>query len=159
MPRYYTIPIVGLTGLEANTNPFFQLATPATMGIEVVSFRLGQRDSETSVQVALQPARRTTASTLPTASNIRRLNPNDAASLLASSTTTNAQGLATAVGTLDHVLGGWPFNILGEGLVWRPLRDEERIILDLSEFVTWSFLAVPPAGLTFDGECVVKELI
>ena len=153
MAREYAFVISSLTSLT--TVPFAQLATPATTGIEIISFELYQETSETSQQEVIQIARRTTASTLPTSTTPRQLKQNDPASLLTGSTTTNAQGVASATGTLDYVLYKIAFNVLN-GLVWIPVP-EARITMKPSSFLTFSFPTAPAAN-TWSGVIVFREL-
>lgn len=125
--RVYVFVISGLTGLTAV--PFAQLATPATTGIEILRIELGQETSETSQQEAISITRRSTASTLPTATTLVALNQRDPATLLAATTTTNAQGVASVTGTIGNVLGRYCFNALN-GLLWVP-TPEERITMEI----------------------------
>ena len=153
MGRPYSFPIIALTGLT--TTPFAQLATPATVSIEILGVELFQETSETSQQEVIQIARRTTASTLPTATTPRQLRQNDPASLLTGSTTTNAQGVATGTGTLDYVITRLAFNVLN-GLIWIPVP-ELRITMKPSSFLTLSFPTAPAAN-TWSGAIYFQEL-
>src|SRR5436853_6136731 len=116
MAGMYYLPILGLTGLTAV--PFAQIATPATMGIEIMEIWLGQETSETVQQEVLSLCRRSTASTLPTATTPVTNGDDGGTSLLTGSTTTNATGIATVTGTLiTNSTLRFPLNALG-GLLY-----------------------------------------
>ncbi len=143
MPRSYVLPISALTSLTAV--PFAQLATPATTGITIFGIELGQETSETSQQEVLQLNRRTTASTLPTSTTPLKLGgPNDPASLLTGSTTTNATGIASASGTTGNIIILPPFNVLN-GFLWYPPQ-EGRVIVPPSSFIVLEFKTAPAAN-------------
>lgn len=151
MSREYSIPIIALASLT--TTPFFQIATPATTTVEIFEIVLGQETSETSQQEAISLARRSTASTLPTAQTGIALAENDGATLLASSTTTNAQGIASVTGTLTSTPLRWTFNALG-GLIYvfqTPFK------IKPSGFVTLQFITAPAAN-TWSGFVLYREL-
>jgi hypothetical protein len=142
MPRRYTFIISGLTGLTAV--PFAQLVAPATTGIRILQIFLGQEASEVSQQEVLTVMRRSTASTLPTATTPVALDENDPASLLTGSTTTNAQGIATVTGTAGNILRRIPFNALN-GYDWLP-TPESQIKVKPSGFLTLQFPTAPAAN-------------
>ena len=151
--RTYTLVFAGLTGLTAV--PFLQLATPATTGIELLAVEITQEASATSAQAVMSIMRRTTASTLPTATAPLALNQNDPPSLLTSSTTTNAVGVATVNGTAGNVLVRLGFNVLN-GLFWYPVP-EQRITVAPSSFLTLQFPTAPAAD-TWSGQVYFREL-
>lgn len=146
----YVFPISGLTSLTAV--PFAQLATPATTGIEVLCIELGQETSETSQQEQLQLNRRTTASTLPTATTPLKTDPNDQASKLTGSTTTNAAGIASAQGTDGDIILLPSFNVLNSFL-WVP---SARLIVPPSSFLCLQFKTAPAAA-TWSGAIWFRE--
>lgn len=143
--------ILPFTVTSPTTAPFLQLATPATCGLVVVEFVLGQEASETSEQCVVTVQRRTTASTLPTAAAIGTLNAPAPAPRLASSTTTNAYGVASATGTAttNGLLDQYCFNTL-TGLLVVPVP-LAVFGMDVSQFLTFQFKAAPTAGLVFTG--------
>lgn len=149
MAREFAIPIISLASLTAV--PFLQLATPATTGIEIYEINLGQETSETNQQEIITLARRSTASTLPTAQTGIGLSAGDT-TLLASSTTTNAQGIATVTGTLTSTPLRLPFNALG-GLFY---AFQVPFKLAPSLFVTLQF-ATAPAANTWSGFVLYRE--
>ena len=151
----FGLPIAALTALTAV--PFAQLATPATVSIEIVAIELGQETSETSQQEILTLTHRSSASTLPTSTTPV---PTDwravaIASLLTGSTTTNAIGIATVTGTLVDTLQLPPFNVLN-GLLWYPPSDM-RPQLAPSRFLTLQFKTAPAAN-TWSGMIYFREL-
>ena len=146
----YWLPISALTSLTAV--PFVQLATPATTGIEILAIELGQETSETSQQEQLQLNRRTTASTLPTSTTPLKTDPNDQASKLTGSTTTNATGIASASGTTGEILLLPSFNVLN-GFIWRP---PAILIVPPSSFITLEFKTAPAAA-TWSGAVWFRE--
>lgn len=150
MAREYVFPIVALTSLTGV--PFAQLSTPATTGIEIVCIELGQETSETSQQEVVQLNRRTTASTLPTSTTPLKMDPNDPASLLTGSTTTNAAGIASASGTTGNIIILPPWNVLN-GLVWMPPL---KLIVPPSSFLCLEFRTAPAAN-TFSGCIYFRE--
>lgn len=151
--RTYSFVIAGLTSLTGV--PFAQIATPATCAFEIVSFELGQETSETSQQEVISIMRRSTASTLPTATTWVALNQRDPATSLAATTTTNAQGIATVTGTAGNVLRRLTFNVLN-GCLWVP-TPAETIIMEPSAFLTFQFVTAPAAN-TWSGTIVGREL-
>lgn len=136
----YILPISALTSLTAV--PFAQLATPSTTGIEVLAIELGQETSETSQQEQLQLNRRTTASTLPTSTTPLKTDPNDQASKLTGSTTTNATGIASVSGTTGDIILLPSFNVLN-GFIWRP---PARLLVPPSSFIVLEFKTAPAAN-------------
>jgi hypothetical protein len=146
----YWLPISGLSGLTAV--PFAQLATPATTGIEILGIELGQETSETSQQEQLQLNRRTTASTLPTSTTPNKTDPNDQASKLTGSTTTNATGIASASGTTGDILLLPSFNVLNS-FVWSPMA---RLFVPPSSFIVLEFKTAPAAN-TWSGAIYFRE--
>lgn len=146
----FILPISGLTSLTAV--PFAQLATPATTGIEILGIELGQETSETSQQEQLQLNRRTTASTLPTSTTPLKTDPNDQASKLTGSTTTNATGIATVSGTTGDIILLPAFNVLN-GFIWSPLA---RLFVPPSSFIVLEFKTAPAAN-TFSGAIYFRE--
>lgn len=146
----YWLPISALASLTAV--PFAQLATPATTGIEILCIEIGQELSETNNQEVLQLNRRTTASTLPTSTTPLLTSPNDQASKLTGSTTTNATGIATGSGTTGNILILPPFGTLN-GFVWIP---PVRFIVIPSAFVTLEFKTAPAAA-TWSGSIYFRE--
>ena len=151
--RIYSFPITSLTSLTAV--PFAQISCPSTMAVEIMGFYLGQETSETSQQEIITITRRSTASTLPTATTPFALNELDPVSLLTGSTTTNAAGIATVTGTIGNVLKRLCFNALN-GCFWLPPA-EERITVKPSGFLTFQFLTAPAAN-TWSGEIIFREL-
>ena len=137
----YGLPISALGSLTAV--PFAQLATPSTVGIEIVAIELGQEASETSQQEVLQLNRRTTASTLPTSTTPLKTDPNDQASKLTGSTTTNATGIASVSGTTGDIWILPSFNVLN-GFIWRP---PTQLIIPPSSFITLEFKTAPAANV------------
>lgn len=148
----YGLPIAGLTGLTAV--PFAQLATPATTSISILCIELGQETSETSQQEILTLIRRSTASTLPTATTPLAVRESDGASLLTGSTTTNATGIASAGGTLVSTFQLPAFNVLN-GFYWEPIP-ERRITVKPSGFITLQFKTAPAAN-TWSGMIYFEE--
>lgn len=146
----YYLPISALASLTGV--PFVQLATPATTGIEILCIELGQETSETSQQEVLQLNRRTTASTLPTSTTPLKTDPNDQASKLTGSTTTNAIGIASASGTTGDILIIPPFNVLN-GLIWVP---PAAYVIPPSSFVVLEFKTAPAAN-TWSGSVYFRE--
>lgn len=146
----YYLPISALTSLTAV--PFAQIATPAATGVEIVCIELGQETSETSQQEVVQLNRRTTASTLPTSTTPLKTDPNDQASLLTGSTTTNATGIASASGTTGNILILPPFNVVN-GLIWVP---PVIYVVPPSSFVTLEFKTAPAAN-TWSGAIWFRE--
>lgn len=149
--------IISFNITSPTTTPFLQLATPTNAGLTIVEFSLGQESSETSEQLVVTGQRRSTASTLPTAATIEKADPTAPASLLATTTTTNAYGIASATGTAS---GGafprWPFNALN-GLYYVP-PPEARIFLNISSFLTFQFVTAPTAGPVWSGYVIVVEV-
>ena len=146
----YFLPISGLTSLTGVQ--FAQLATPATVGIELVAIELGQETSETSQQECLQLNRRTTASTLPTSTTPLKADPNDQVSKLTGSTTTNATGIASASGTTGDIIILPSFNVLN-GFIWRP---PVELIVPPSSFIVLEFKTAPSAN-TWSGGIWFRE--
>ena len=153
MAREYVLPISALTSLTAV--PFAQLATPAATGITIFGIELGQETSETSQMEVLQLNRRTTASTLPTATTPLKLKgPNDPASLLTGSTTTNAIGIASVSGTTGNIIILPPFNVQN-GFIWWP-PEKGWIVMPPSTFMTLEFKTAPAAN-TWSGNIYLFE--
>lgn len=136
----YGLPISALSSLTGV--PFAQLATPATVGIEILAIELGQETSEVSQQEVLQLNRRTTASTLPTSTTPLKTDPNDQVSKLTGSTTTNATGIASAQGTDGDIWILPSFNVLN-GFIWRP---PTRFYVPPSSFLVLQFKTAPAAN-------------
>lgn len=151
--RVYVLPIVSLTALTAV--PFAQLATPATVAIELIGIELGQETSETSQQEIITLMRRSSASTLPTATTPNALNQRDPASLLTGSTTTNAAGIATVTGTAGNILWRKCFNVLNGIEFWWP--EITRPTMEPSAFLTLQFLTAPAAN-TWSGNIYFREI-
>jgi hypothetical protein len=146
-------PILGLTSLTAV--PFAQLSTPATTSIEVMEIFLGQETSETVQQEVISICRRSTASTLPTASTMVANADDAGVSLLTGSTTTNATGIATVTGTLiTNTTLRLPFNALG-GLLY-VFTDNAGYCLKPSSFLTLQFVTAPAAN-TWSGHIKFRE--
>jgi len=154
MGHTYVLPIAGLTALTAV--PFAQLATPATVSIQILRIELGQETSETSQQEILILIHRSTASTLPTATTPINLNMRAAAiaSLLTGSTTTNATGIATVTGTAVDTIQLPTFNVLN-GFIWT--CEDLGVIVAPSRFLTLQFKTAPAAN-TWSGGIYFREL-
>jgi hypothetical protein len=153
MAGMFYLPILGLTSLTAV--PFAQLATPATCGIEVLELFLGQETSETNQQEVISISRRSTASTLPTATTPVTNGDDAGASLLTGSTTTNATGIATVTGTLiTNTTLRFPLNALG-GLLY-VFTGEVGYQLKPSSFLTLQFVTAPAAN-TWSGHIKYRE--
>lgn len=146
----YVLPISALTSLTAV--PFAQLSTPATTGIMILRIEVGQETSETSQTEVIQLNRRTTASTLPTSTTPLKTDPNDQASKLTGSTTTNAIGIATVSGTTGDILILPPFNVLN-GLIYEPPC---QLIVPPSSFIVLEFKTAPAAN-TWSGMIWFRE--
>jgi hypothetical protein len=147
--------IIPFTVTNPTTVPFLQLATPTNAGLSIIEFEIGHETVPTSEQIVLTLIRRTTASTLPTAAAINPLDPTAPTSRLASSTTTNAYGIATATGTAGVSLQRWTFNALN-GKLWVPVP-KSVAEMDISQFVTFQF-PTAPANAVIGGYVVVEEL-
>ncbi len=153
--RSFYLPISGLTSLTAV--PFAQLATPATVGIEIIGIELGQEASETSQQEQLTLSHRSTASTLPTLKAPEPLSWRAAAavSLLLGTTTSNAVGIATVTGTEVDTLLLPSFNVLNS-FFWYPPEDM-RPTLAPSRFLTLQFKTAPATN-TWSGSIYFREM-
>lgn len=153
--RTFYLPINGLTALTAV--PFAQLATPATVGIEILGIELGQETSETSQQEQLTLSHRSTASTLPSSTTPEPLTfrASAIASLLTGSTTTNATGIATVTGTEVDTMYLPSFNVLNS-FFWYP-PEEMRPTLAPSRFLTLQFKTAPAAN-TWSGGIYFREM-
>lgn len=147
--------ILPFTVTNPTTVPFLQLATPTNTGLLIHEFVIGQEASTTSAQAVLTAQRRSTASTLPTAGTAVSLDPTGPATRLASSTTTNAYGIASATGTAGAALHRWTFNVLS-GLLYVPTPDA-RIAMDISQFLTFQF-PTAPANNIYSGHIVYEEI-
>jgi ABC-type microcin C transport system permease subunit YejB len=146
--------VLPFTVTNPTTAPFLQLATPTTCGLLIVEFVIGQEAGEVSEQVIIQFQRRTTASTLPTAASINALNQPGNTARLASSTTTNAYGIASATGTAGALLDQYPFHVSnGERVIPVPLA---VIDMDVSQFLTVQFKTAPGANI-YTGHIKVQE--
>lgn len=146
--------IIPFTVTNPTTAPFLQLATPTTCGLDIVEFVFGQEAGEVSEQAIIQFQRRTTASTCPTAATINALNQPGQTTRLASSTTTNAYGIASATGTAGALLDQYPFHISnGQTAIPVPLAIIE---MDVSQFLTVQF-KVAPAANVYTGHIKVVE--
>ena len=151
----FFLPITALASLTAV--PFAQLATPATVGIEIIAIEIGQETSEVSQQEVMTLTHRSTASTLPTSTtpvpaNFRATVIN---SLLTGSTTTNATGIASVTGTLVDTIILPPFNVLN-GFLWYP-PELMRPRLAPSRFLTLQFKTAPAAN-TWSGGIWFREM-
>lgn len=148
--------------------PFLQLATPATTTIKVTELCIGpESGAATSTSATLVAARRTTASTLPTAAVasaagtnqsgtsgvISPISERDPATTLTLGTTATAVGVATTTGTLNAYTWRWPFN-LAAGWFWSPIPDNQNGIQP-STFWTLQFVATQTAS--FSGYIVYEE--
>lgn len=155
MTAVYVLPIAGLTSLTAV--PFAQLATPATVSIEILGIELGQEASEVAQQEMLTLVHRSTASTLPTSTTPIPLafRATAVASSLTGSTTTNATGIATVTGTAVDTIQLPSFDVRG-GFLWYPPH-EMRPTLGPSRFLTLQFKTAP-AALTWSGGIFYREL-
>lgn len=151
----FVLPIAGLASLTAT--PFAQLATPATVSIEILGIELGQEASETAQQEMLTLIHRSTASTLPTSTTPINLafRATAVASLLAGSTTTNATGIATVTGTAVDTIQLPAFDVRA-GFLWYP-PVEMRPTLGPSRFLTMQFKTAPAAA-TWSGGIYFREL-
>jgi hypothetical protein len=153
MAGMFYLPILGLTSLTGT--PFAQLATPATTGIEVMEILLGQEATEASQQEVISICRRSTASTLPTATTPVTNGDDGQVSLLAGTTTTNATGIATVTGTLiANTTLRLPLNALG-GLLY-VFTGEVGYQLKPSSFLTLQFVTAPAAN-TWSGHIKYRE--
>jgi hypothetical protein len=152
----YTLTFNGLTFAANGTQPFLQIATPATQGIEILSLFMGQETSEVSQQECITLTRRSAASTMAAGLTPIATREKDGASLLVSGTTANGSGVtATAAGTLVSTPLIFPFNALN-GLLYLPLP-EERITIGPSGFLTIQFKTAPAAN-TWSGQLIFREL-
>jgi hypothetical protein len=149
----YSIAFSGLTSLTAV--PFLQIATPSTQAVEILSFELYQETSETSQQECITFTRRSTASTLPTATTPIATREKDGASLLTGTTTTCAVGIATVTGTLTSTPMLFSFNALN-GFMYLPIP-EARFTIGPSSFLTIQFKTAPAAN-TWSGQLIYREL-
>lgn len=154
--RTYSLPIehsdAGIGSLT--TAPFLQISTPSTMAIEILSIMLGQEASETSEQLCLLLSERA-VSTLPNAKTPIPDLPSQGASLLTGSTTTNANGIASATGSLTQIKVPMPFNALN-GLLYMP-PERETLIMPPSKFWVLEFKNAPAAGIWW-GRVKYREL-
>lgn len=152
-PRTYTAIIQSISGI--GTLPFFQIATPSATAIELIRLEFGVEDSTTNQQECIQLMQRTTNSTLPNVTQRTPLLSGDPITMLASTSITNAYGVATGTGSYGASIMRWCFNCLN-GLVYAPVP-EERPILAPSKFWTLEFAASPAAN-TWDGYVMYHEL-
>jgi hypothetical protein len=150
---FYALPF---TITNPTTTPFLQIATPTNAGARIMEFFISQEASETAAQEAITVQRRTTASTLPTAGTIVKLDPTDASTRLASSTTTNAYGIASATGTAGDLLLRFSFDSR-VGLFYAPSDINVSIVMDVSQFLTFQFTATPAASV-FSGHLLYEEI-
>ncbi len=148
--------IIPFTVTNPTTAPFLQLATPSNAGVRVLEFFCGQEAGETAEQVAIQVARRSTASTLPTAAAVNKLDPTDANSRLATTTTTNAYGIASATGTLADLLEVFTGDCR-VGVQYAPSDESAADIMDVSQFMTFHFKTAPAANV-YSGFVKVEEI-
>jgi hypothetical protein len=148
--------IIPFTITNPTTAPFLQLATPTNAGLRILEFFVGQEAGETAEQIAIQAARRTTASTLPTAAAVNKLDPTDANSRLATTTTTNAYGIASATGTLGDLLEVFTGDCR-VGVQYAPSDESAASIMDVSQFLTFHFKAAPSANV-YSGFVKVEEI-
>lgn len=147
--------IIPFTVTNPTTTPFLQLATPSNAGLRLVEFFVGQEAGETAEQVAITAQRRTAASTLPTAAAVNKLDPTDATSRLATTTTTNAYGIATATGSAGDLM----YTFTGDcrvGVQYAPSAEDAALLMDISQFLTFQFKAAPAANV-YSGFVIVEE--
>lgn len=147
--------IIPFTVSNPTTAPFLQIATPNNAGVRVLEFFVGQEAGETAEQVAITCTRRTTASTLPTAASVNKLDPTDANSRLATTTTTNAYGIASATGTLGDLLETFTGDCR-VGVQYAPSTEEASVMMDISQFVTFQFKATPASNV-YSGFVKIEE--
>jgi hypothetical protein len=88
----YSIPFNGLTFASNGTQPFLQIATPATQAVEILSFELYQETSETSQQECITFTRRSAASTMAAGITPIATREKDGASLLVRAQLPHASG-------------------------------------------------------------------
>lgn len=149
--------VIPFTITNPTTTPFLQLATPTTCGLDILEFEIGHETVPTSEQIVMTVMRRTTASTCPTAAAINPLDTSASggtATKLASTTTTNAYGIASATGTAGALLQRWTFNALN-GKIWVP-TPRTIISMDISQFLTFQF-PTAPANAIVSGYITVAE--
>jgi hypothetical protein len=152
--RTFELPFTGVTA--PGTNPFVQLATPATAAVQIISIRLGQTGYATGGTERVTGSVRSTATTMTTAQAPVTLDDlTGVASLLVSGTTANAYTFSSGGGTVVRTLTFEPFHNL-QGMLFLPIPDEMPII-GLSRFFTLQFAAAP-AGGTWNGIIRFKEL-
>lgn len=150
---YLSIPF---TVTNPTTAPFLQLATPTNAGIRLMELFLGEEAGETAEQATVTLQRRTTASTLPTAATIVKLDPTDGTTRLVSSTTTNAYGIATATGTAGDLMMRWTFDVR-TGLFYAPSDLHVAVLMDVSGFMTLQFPVAPAANI-YSGYVIIEEM-
>lgn len=155
MPNSRGIYSMPFTITNPTTAPIVQIATPTNAGARILEFFICQEAGETAEQAALTIQRRTTASTLPTAGTIVKMDPTDAATRLASSTTTNAYGIASATGTAGDLMMRFAFDVR-VGLFYAPSDLNAAILMDVSQFLTFQFVA-SPSNNTYSGHVIFEE--
>lgn len=157
MARTFQISIGNAAALALNsTNPIFQVATPAAVGLAILAIELTQINDETAQQLGVRATRRSTASTLPNAAAVAPVDDRNAiADQLTESTTTNAYGVATVTGTRVEEIRLPSFDAR-VGFMWEPIP-ERRIHLPPSAFLTLEFEAAPGATPTWAPAFYVEE--
>lgn len=155
--KTFQLSIGNAAALALNSvNPIFQIATPAGLGLVILAIEMDQINDETAQQLGMRATRRSTASTLPTAAAVENMDRrNSAASGLTFSTTTNAYGVASVVGTRVAEIRLPSFDARA-GLYWEP-APERRIHIPPSSFYTLDFEAVPGATPTWVPKIYVAE--
>lgn len=156
MPNSRGFYVIPFTVTNPTAVPFLQLATPNNAGLRLIEFMVGQEAGEVAEQGALTIMRRTTASTLPTAASINKLDPTDANSRLATTTTTNAYGIASASGTASDILARPTFDVR-VGWTYTPSVEQAAIIMDISQFLTFQFVTAPGANV-YSGHAIIEEI-
>ena len=156
MSREYAFVASGLSAIT--TVPMFQLLTPATTNIEILSLYLTNTTGEESAQEGFTLRRRSTNSTFPVGNAVSSvaLHQRDPATLLIAGTLQSAAGVATAAGSEGNVLGVWGFNDL-TGLAYLPVP-EERITVEPSSYITGQFVASPPSAIQWSVSLTFREL-
>lgn len=123
-----------------------QIQAAAAISFEIIRVWVNQSTSTTSGQTAIQIVRKAAAATVTAAviaTNIRPLDPDDAASQVQVGTT--ATGFtATAEGTDGDIMVEEGFNILN-GYLYLPLP-EERITVKGGGLIAIKFPSAPPAA-------------
>ena len=156
MSREYAFVASGLSAIT--TVPIFQLLTPTTTSIEILSLNLNNSSSEESFQEIFTIRRRSTNSTFPAGNAVSpvALNQRDPATLLIAGTLQAAAGLATAAGSEGNILCSWGFNDL-TGLTYLPVP-EERITVEPSAYITGQFMVNTPSAVNWAITLNYREL-